>query len=62
MMSDHDHPDTDLTDPHGEAEALRDQIARWNDGGPAAGQDESKALFEALDSALATWEKANDQA
>lgn len=23
MMSDHDHPDTDLTDPHGEAEMMR---------------------------------------
>lgn len=27
-MSDHDHPDTDLTDPHGEAEALRRENAR----------------------------------
>jgi hypothetical protein len=27
-MSDHDHPDTDLTDPHGEAEALRKENAR----------------------------------
>lgn len=28
MMSDHDHPDTDLTDPHGEAEELRRENAR----------------------------------
>lgn len=27
-MTDHDQPDTDLTDPHGEAEALRREIAR----------------------------------
>lgn len=27
-MTDHDHPDTDLTDPHGEAEALRKENAR----------------------------------
>lgn len=41
------------------ATALRDQIAIWNDGGPAAGPDESKSLFDALNSALAAWEKAN---
>ncbi|WP_028029919.1 hypothetical protein [Gemmobacter nectariphilus] len=28
MTTDHDHPDTDLTDPHGEAEALRRENAR----------------------------------
>lgn len=27
-MTDHDHPDTDLTDPHGDAEALRRENAR----------------------------------
>lgn len=27
-MTDHDHPDTDLTDPHGEAEELRREISR----------------------------------
>lgn len=40
--------------------ALRDQIARWHEGGPSAGPEESKALFEALDSALAAWEAANE--
>lgn len=34
------------------ATRLRDQIAEWNDGGPAASAAESKALFEALDLAL----------
>lgn len=38
--------------------ALRDQIARWHEGGPAAGPDESRALFEALDDAIAKWEAA----
>ena len=38
--------------------ALRDHIARWHDGGPPAGPDESKALFEALDDALAKLEAA----
>ena len=37
---------------------LRDQIARWHDGAPPAGPDESRALFEALDGALAAWEAA----
>ena len=40
------------------ATALRDQIARWHDGAPPAGPDESKALFEALDEALTAWEAA----
>lgn len=39
--------------------ALRDHIARWHDGGPPAGPDESRALFEALDDALTEWEAAN---
>ena len=43
------------------ATALRDQIARWHDGAPPAGPDESKALFEALDGAIAAWEAANDR-
>lgn len=30
-MTDRDHPDTDLTDPHGEAEALRRENARLKD-------------------------------
>ena len=38
---------------------LRDQIARWHDGAPPAGPDESKALFEALDEAITAWEAAN---
>ena len=38
--------------------ALRDHIARWHDGGPVAGPEESRALFEALDDALAKWEAA----
>ena len=37
---------------------LRDQIARWHDGAPPAGPDESKALFEALDVALKNMEAA----
>ena len=40
--------------------ALRDQIARWHEGGPPAGPEESKALFEALDRALAAYEAANE--
>lgn len=28
MTTDHDHPDTDLTDPHGEAAALRRENER----------------------------------
>ena len=39
--------------------ALRDHIARWHDGGPPAGPDESRALFEALDDALTAWGAAN---
>lgn len=39
--------------------ALRDHIARWHDGGPVAGPEESRALFEALDDALSKWETAN---
>ena len=37
---------------------LRDQIARWHDGAPPAGPDESRALFEALDGAITAWEAA----
>ena len=40
---------------------LRDQIARWHDGAPPAGPDESRALFEALDGAITAWEAANDR-
>ena len=34
--------------------ALRDQIEQWHNGGPAAGPEQSRALFEALDGALKT--------
>ena len=40
------------------SKALRDQIARWHDGAPPAGPDESRTLFDALDGALTALEAA----
>lgn len=36
--------------------AMRDQIEQWHNGGPAAGPEESRALFKALDVALRAME------
>ena len=49
---------TEMTALVAAATDLRDQIARWHDGAPPAGPDESRALFEALDGAITAWEAA----